>query len=106
MFMVTLSVEQMAVRINNKKMVYTFSGESIKFGLMLDGTITKNIIVSRQICPVIDTIYCKFINFHEVFIFAKLRSFVKIKSSRNGENTLSFTDIENHALVAKRKYVF
>ena len=37
--------------------------------------------------------YCKFGNFHECFIFAKLRSFVKIKPLRNGEITLSFTDV-------------
>ena len=37
--------------------------------------------------------YCIFGNFREGFIFAKLRSFVKIKSSRIGEITLSFTDI-------------
>ena len=37
--------------------------------------------------------YCKFGNFREGFIFAKLRSFVKIKSSQNGEITLSFTFI-------------
>ena len=37
--------------------------------------------------------YCKFRNFSKGFIFAKLRSFVKIKSSRIGEITLSFTDI-------------
>ena len=36
--------------------------------------------------------YCKFGNFREGFIFAKLRSFVKIKTSRIGEIILSFTD--------------
>ena len=48
-------------------------------------------------------IYCKFGNFREGFIFAKLRimrSFVKIESSRNGEITLSFTEKVHHALVA------
>ena len=39
-----------------------------------------------------DSEYCKFGNFREGFIFAKLR-YVQIKSSRNGEITLSFTDI-------------
>ena len=41
-------------------------------------------------------IYCKFGNFCKDFIFTKLRivqSFVKIKSSYNGEITLPFTDI-------------
>ena len=37
--------------------------------------------------------YCKFGNFCEGFIFAKLRSFLKTKSSRNGDITLSFIDI-------------
>ena len=37
--------------------------------------------------------YCKFGNFRDGFIFAKLHSFVKIKLSQNGEITLSFTDI-------------
>ena len=39
--------------------------------------------------------YCIFGNFREGFISAKLhmRSFVKIECSRNGEITLSFTDI-------------
>ena len=40
--------------------------------------------------------YCKFGNFREGFIFAKLRisrSFVKIRSSRYGEITFSFTDL-------------
>ena len=40
---------------------------------------------------------------------AHMRSFVKIKSLRNGEITLSFIDKGNHALVAnfkRRKYVF
>ena len=36
---------------------------------------------------------CKFGNFREDFIFAKLRSFVKIKPSQNGKITLSFIDI-------------
>ena len=35
--------------------------------------------------------YCKFDIFRDGIIFAELR-FVKVKSSRNGENTLSFTD--------------
>ena len=55
--------------------------------------------------------YCKFGNFREAFIFAKLRihtrSFVKIKSLLNGEIILSFTDMVNHVLVAnfkRRKY--
>ena len=41
--------------------------------------------------------YCKFGNFHEDFIFAKLRicmqSFVKIKPLRSGKITLSFIHI-------------
>ena len=37
--------------------------------------------------------YCKFGNFREGFIFAKLRSFLKIKPSWNGKITLSFTDV-------------
>ena len=39
--------------------------------------------------------YCKFGIFRKglLFIFAKLRSFVKIKSLRNGEITLSITEI-------------
>ena len=40
--------------------------------------------------------YCKSGNFREGFIFAKtshMRSFVRIKSSRNGEIILTFTDI-------------
>ena len=37
--------------------------------------------------------YYKFGNFCEGFIFAKLRSFLKTKSSRNGDITLSFIDI-------------
>ena len=37
--------------------------------------------------------YCKFGHFCEGFIFAKLRSFVKTNPLKNGENTLSFTDI-------------
>ena len=41
--------------------------------------------------------YCKFGNFSEGFIFAKLciymQSFMKMKSSQKGEITLSFTDI-------------
>ena len=48
--------------------------------------------------------YCKIGNFRVDFIFAKLRSFLKIKSSRNGKITLSITDLQsivkvNHALV-------
>ena len=44
-------------------------------------------------------IYCKFGNFREDFIFAKLRiyaymrSFVKTKSSGNAKITMSFSDI-------------
>ena len=40
--------------------------------------------------------YCKFGNCREGSIFAKIlrmRSFVKLKLSRNGEITLSFTDV-------------
>ena len=40
--------------------------------------------------------HCIFGNFHEGFIFAKLRicrSFVKMKSSQNGRTALLFTDI-------------
>ena len=56
------------------------------------------------------SIYCKFGNIREDFIFAKLmRSFVKIRSSRNGEITLSFTD-EGKSCHSRdflrRKYVF
>ena len=44
--------------------------------------------------------YCKFGIFREDFIFAKLRmrSFVKIKTSRNGKITLSFNDIGKSCL--------
>ena len=38
-------------------------------------------------------IYCEFGIFREGFIFAHMRSFVKIKSSRIGEITKPFTDI-------------
>ena len=37
--------------------------------------------------------YCKFGNFREGFIYATLRSFEKLKTSRNDEITLSFVDI-------------
>ena len=37
--------------------------------------------------------HCKFKNFGEGFIFVKLGSFVKIKSSRNGKITVSVTDV-------------
>ena len=40
--------------------------------------------------------YCKFGNFGESFIFRetlRMQSFEKIKPSRNGENTLSFTGV-------------
>ena len=40
-----------------------------------------------------DLCYCKFGFFREDFIFTKLRSFMKIKPSRNGKITLSFIDI-------------
>ena len=42
--------------------------------------------------------YCKFGNFREGFIFHEtlhMRSFMKIKSSGNGEITLLFTDLGN-----------
>ena len=42
-------------------------------------------------------VYCKFGNFREDFIFAKLR-FAKIKSSRNGKITLSFISIGKSCL--------
>ena len=48
------------------------------------------------------TIKCE--NFHIGFegLFSRnyMRSFMKIKPSRNGEITLSFTDVVNHALIA------
>ena len=39
--------------------------------------------------------YCKFRNVRKGFIFVELRmqSFVNLKSSRNGEITLPFTDV-------------
>ena len=37
--------------------------------------------------------YCKFRTFRESFIFSNLRIFVEIKASRNGNITLSFTDV-------------
>ena len=40
-------------------------------------------------------IYCKFRNFREDFIFAKLCSFVTIIPSGNGKITLSFIDMVN-----------
>ena len=44
--------------------------------------------------PMLNTqIYCEFGIFREGFIFAHMRSFVKIKSSRIGEITKPFTDI-------------
>ena len=44
--------------------------------------------IQRGLLSAVTIIYCKFGNFREGFIF---ESFVKIKSSRNGEVTLSFT---------------
>ena len=46
-------------------------------------------------------LYCKCRNFREGFISAKTshtRSFMKIKSTQNGETTLSFTDKVYHAI--------
>ena len=46
--------------------------------------------------------YCKFGSFREGFIFAKhMRSFAKIKSSLNGEISLSFTDMGKSDLSRK-----
>ena len=61
----------------------------------------------------IDDGICKFGNFREGFIIAKLRiilrRFVKTKSSRNGEITLSITDIGKSCPSREfklRKFVF
>ena len=72
---------------------------------------TTNVWTSRSVCVVKKRIsfsdahenmnihskrYCKYGNFRERFIFAKLReirSFVKIKASRDCVITLSFTDV-------------
>ena len=50
-------------------------------------------------CLLYKSNYCKFGNFIEDFIFAKLRTyFVKIKPLRNDKITLSFTDIDKLCL--------
>ena len=58
--------------------------------------ITSDVIKSFD-CTVNSEIIARFL------IFAK-RSFVKIKSSRNGETTLRFTDVGNRAPVANFKH--
>ena len=66
-----------------------------------------DMLVRARVLPVCDNAegpnavahtYCK--------IFARVffsRSFAEVKSSQNGEVTLSFTDCENHALAANLK---
>ena len=46
-----------------------------------------------MITKVSDQDHCILGNFHEDFIFANMRSFVKIGPSRNNEIPLSFTDV-------------
>ena len=69
----------------------------------------ENFIYSRAQFGSIFGTYCKSGNFRECFIFAKLlRSFVKIKSSRNEEIICRLLILVNYALVAnfkRRKYV-
>ena len=59
--------------------------------------IIYNIVMAFDSCQNLVNVYpalmyCKFVNFREDFIFAKLRSFVKIRPSQNGETNLSSTD--------------
>ena len=57
----------------------------------------------------LQTDYCKFGNFHEGFIFAKLRILEKIKSSRHVEISLSLTNVGNlcsSANLKRGQYVF